>query len=177
MWRYMYVILNKYSIPTCWYRKGNTCPPVRSAKLKIIYGLKWAKTADLDTLFSLNLLYIYMCNVYIWWLLSRGGGASVRVGSSPKGEAGSVYHIQCSPQVNFKAWWEGKIWVEPLATSKLLHSSHFHIKGRSKLKACWADMPCVCWGEHWYCSGCYKPLHTSEEINSRLDMTRCWLPE
>ena len=26
---------------------------------------------------------------------------------------------QCSPQVNFKAWQEGKIWVEQLATSKL----------------------------------------------------------
>ena len=44
----------------------------------------------------------------------------------------------------------GKSWVEPLATSKLLHSSHSHIKGKSTLKACWADMPCVCWGEHWY---------------------------
>ena len=35
---------------------------------------------------------------------------------------------------------------------KAITSFHFHIKGRSKLKACWADMPCVCWGEHCYCT-------------------------
>ena len=28
------------------------------------------------------------------------------------------------------------------------HSSHSHIKGKSILKTCWADMPCVRWGEH-----------------------------
>ena len=56
--------------------------------------------------------------------------------------------ISVLPQTNFKAWWEGEIWVEPLATSKLLHSSHSHIKEKSVLKACWTDMPYVCWGEH-----------------------------
>ena len=29
---------------------------------------------------------------------------------------------QCSPQANFKAWWEGKVWVEPVATSTLLYT-------------------------------------------------------
>ena len=46
------------------------------------------------------------------------------------------YQQQCSPQANFKARREGEIWVEPLATSKPLHSSHSHIKEKSVLKAC-----------------------------------------
>ena len=51
----------------------------------------------------------------------------------------ALVHVykQYSLQANSKARWEGKIWVEPLATSKLLHSSHSHIKEK------WADMPCV----------------------------------
>ena len=56
---------------------------------------------------------------------------------------------QYSPQANFKAWRLGKIWVKPQATSKQLYSSHSHIKGKSILKACWADIPYICWGEHW----------------------------
>ena len=42
-----------------------------------------------------------------------------------------------------------KFGLELLVMSKLLYSSHSHIKGKSILKACWADMPWVCWGEHW----------------------------
>ena len=42
----------------------------------------------------------------------------------------------------------GKIWVGPVATSKVLNSPHSHIKGMSSLKACWADMPYVYWEEH-----------------------------
>ena len=40
-----------------------------------------------------------------------------------------------------------------MATSKLLESPYSHIKGNSVLKACWADMPYVCWGEHWMGNG------------------------
>ena len=35
--------------------------------------------------------------------------------------------------------------VEPQATSKLLHLSHSHIKGKSIFNAYWADMPYVSW--------------------------------
>lgn len=31
-----------------------------------------------------------------------------------------------------------------MAVSKRLNSPHSHIKGRSVVKACWADVPCVC---------------------------------
>ena len=55
---------------------------------------------------------------------------------------------QRSLQADFKAQRVGKIWIEPLATSKLLHSSHSHTKEMLVQKACWADMPYVCWGEH-----------------------------
>ena len=34
-----------------------------------------SKTADLDTI-SIQFFYIYMCYVYGWWLLSKGGGAA-----------------------------------------------------------------------------------------------------
>ena len=50
-------------------RKGGVCPPAQSAKLKIIYGLKVSKIADLDIFFQ-----SYTYSVYGWWLPSRGGG-------------------------------------------------------------------------------------------------------
>ena len=37
-------------------------------------------------------------------------------------------------------WQEGMLWVEPVATSKLLDCPHPYIKGNSQLKASWADM-------------------------------------
>ena len=49
------------------------------------------------------------------------------------------------------------IWVESVATSKPLDSPHSHIKRKSVLKACQADMPQVCWGEH--CS-----MHLYDEV-------------
>ena len=52
-------------------RKGGVCPPAQSAKLKIIYGLKVSKIADLDIFFQ-----SYKYSVYGWWLPSRGGGAA-----------------------------------------------------------------------------------------------------
>ena len=42
-------------------------------KLKIMYGSKTSKTADLDTI-SIQIFYIHMYYVYGWWLLSRGAG-------------------------------------------------------------------------------------------------------
>ena len=36
------------------------------------------------------------------------------------------------------------------ATPKHLASFPSHIKEKSVVKACRADMPYVCWGEHWY---------------------------
>ena len=45
------------------------CPPAQSAKLKIIYGLKVSKIADLDIFFQ-----SYTYGVYGWWLPSMGGG-------------------------------------------------------------------------------------------------------
>ena len=38
--------------------------------------------------------------------------------------------------------------VWPMVISKLLTSFPSHIKEKSVLKACRADMPQVCWGEH-----------------------------
>ena len=35
------------------------------------------------------------------------------------------------------------------STSKLNDPPLYHIKGKSVMKACWTDMPCNCWGEHW----------------------------
>ena len=34
------------------------------------------------------------------------------------------------------------------STSKLIATPLYHIKGKSVMKACWADMPCNSWGEH-----------------------------
>ena len=59
------------------------------------------------------------------------------------------HQSQCSPQAKFKAC-QGILWVEAVTTSKLLESPYSYIKVNSVLKACWADMPYVCWGEHWY---------------------------
>ena len=42
------------------------------------------------------------------------------------------------------------ILVEPVATSKLnMDPPHSYIKGNPVLKACWANMPYVCWGEQY----------------------------
>ena len=49
-------------------RKGGVCPPAQSAKLKIIYGLKVSKIADLDV-FSKVTRIVYMVGGY-----PRGGG-------------------------------------------------------------------------------------------------------
>ena len=35
-----------------------------------------------------------------------------------------------------------------MATLRLLESPYLHIKENSVLKAYWADVPYVCWGEH-----------------------------
>ena len=35
------------------------------------------------------------------------------------------------------------------STSKLIDSTLCHIKRKSVMKACWTDMYCNCWGEHW----------------------------
>ena len=56
-------------------KMGCVSPPTRSVKLKIIYGYKVSKTADLDTI-SIQFFYIHVYYVYGWWLLSGGGGAS-----------------------------------------------------------------------------------------------------
>ena len=42
---------------------------------------------------------------------------------------------------------EGIVQVEPVATAKLMDYSFFNIKGKFILKACWTDLPYVCWGE------------------------------
>ena len=34
------------------------------------------------------------------------------------------------------------------STLKLIDPPLYHIKGKSVMKACWADMPYNCWGEH-----------------------------
>ena len=52
-------------------RNGDVCPPAQSVKLKMIYGLKVSKIADLDIFFQ-----SYTYSVYGWWLPSRGGGGS-----------------------------------------------------------------------------------------------------
>ena len=67
-------ILHRCLTLTCGYKMGDMSPPMRSAKLKIIYGSKTSKTADLDTI-SIQIFYIHMCYVYGWWLLSRGAPA------------------------------------------------------------------------------------------------------
>ena len=41
--------------------------------------------------------------------------------------------MQCSPQTKFKAWWEGVVWVEPVATSKHIDYPYSHTKGNSVL--------------------------------------------
>ena len=35
------------------------------------------------------------------------------------------------------------------STSKLIDPLLYHIKEKSVMKACWTDVPCNCWGEHW----------------------------
>ena len=55
-------------------RKGGVCPPAQSTKLKIIYGLKVSKIADLDAF-----IQSYTYSVYGWWLPS-GGAASFQGG-------------------------------------------------------------------------------------------------
>ena len=63
------------------------CPPAQSAKLKIIYGLKVSKIADLDIFFQ-----SYMYSVYGWWLPLRGaasfqgGGANAPPAPPPPNE-------------------------------------------------------------------------------------------
>ena len=42
----------------------------------------------------------------------------------------------------------GGNFLEAMVTLKLLEPPYSHIKGNSVLKACWAEMPYVCWGEH-----------------------------
>ena len=49
-----------------WVQKGDVCPPTRSTKQKMIYGLRVNKIA---TSFSIQ---SYMYSVYYCWLLSRG---------------------------------------------------------------------------------------------------------
>ena len=38
---------------------------------------------------------------------------------------------------------EGIVWAGPVATSKPFQSPHSHIKEKSVLKACRANMPCI----------------------------------
>ena len=54
-------------------------PPTRIARLKIIYGLKMSKTADLDNFFHSN-FYIYMYNVCLVATLKGGGGQPASMG-------------------------------------------------------------------------------------------------
>ena len=58
--------------------KGDVCPPAQSAKLKIIYGLKVSKIANLDVFFQ-----SYMYSVYGWCLPSRGGQLAVARNKRP----------------------------------------------------------------------------------------------
>jgi hypothetical protein len=57
------------------YRVVDVTPPVQSMKLKIIYGIKVSKIADLGTFF-IQTLYTYMCRCTLvpMRLVSRGGG-------------------------------------------------------------------------------------------------------
>ena len=73
-----YEILQECLTLTCGYKMGGVSAPVRSAKLKIIYGSKTSKTADLDTI-SIQILYIHMYYVYGWWLYTLKGEGGGRV--------------------------------------------------------------------------------------------------
>ena len=59
-------------------RKGGVCPSTQSAKLKVFYGLKVSKIADLDIFFQ-----SYTYSVYGWWLPSRGGQLASKGGQMP----------------------------------------------------------------------------------------------
>ena len=52
---------------------------------------------------------------------------------------GNTLPKQNSRHAKVRQW--SILWVEAVATSKLLESPYSHIKGNSVLKACWADMP------------------------------------
>ena len=52
--------------------------------------------------------------------------------------------VSVLPKKNSKHDRKGMVWVGPVATSKLLESLHFHIKGNSVPMACLADMPYTC---------------------------------
>ena len=60
----------------------------------------------------------------------------------------TIYNDQCSPQTKQKAYWEGIVWVELMATSKHLTPPQYNIKENLVLKGYWANIPSVCWGEH-----------------------------
>ena len=67
---------------------------------------------------------------------------------------------QGSPQEDFKGCREGNFLYDQASTSKLIDPPLYHIKGKSVMKACWADMPCNCWGEHWRVSYSSTPQHS-----------------
>ena len=53
------------------------------------------------------------------------------------------------PRVKGKAYLEGVVWVEHATTSKLLALPNSHIKEKSIPKTYWANIPYICWGEHY----------------------------
>ena len=52
-----------------------------------------------------------------------------------------MYMYSVLPKQMLRLAGRTKFGLELLITSKLLHSSHSHIKGKYILKACWANMP------------------------------------
>ena len=61
VYSYMYLLEDTWCCVSGECRKGGMCPPAQSAKLKIIYGLKVSKIANLDIFFQ-----SYTYSVYGW---------------------------------------------------------------------------------------------------------------
>ena len=60
-----YGILQKILTLMCGYKMENVSSPTHSSKLKIIYGSKMSKTADLDTI-PIQIFYIHMYYRYMY---------------------------------------------------------------------------------------------------------------
>ena len=52
------------------------------------------------------------------------------------------------------------------STSKLIAPPLYHIKGKSVMKACWADMPCNSWGEHCHLTSYMVAIEHCKAINN-----------
>ena len=67
-----YVILHKCSVLICGYRRGDVFLYVWSVEPKTLYRLSMRKNCWFWHV-SIQTFYMYVYNVYGWWLLSAGG--------------------------------------------------------------------------------------------------------